>query len=185
MASVKSQLRDCSWKKTGFLVSTDPNLVPVSTLVDIFASGALYWAKPLPSEAMQEILENSLVFGLYEQLAPGESAIPSSELKVIGLARCVTDYTTFSYLTDVWISPEYQGKGLGRWLIGCIRETFENLPHMRRSILFTGDWERSVPFYEKFLDMTLVETKHGEGLALMESKGKGHPAYGLEGNGYN
>lgn len=185
MASVKSRLQTSSWKKDGFLVSTEPDLVPVSSLVDTFASGALYWAKPLPTEVMQEMLENSLVFVLYEYLAPDKSANSASDLKFIGLARCVTDYSTFSYLTDVWVNPEYQGKGLGRWLVGCVKESMDTLPHLRRSMLFTGDWERSVPFYRDFMDMTLIETKTGEGLALMERKGKGHPSFGQEGNGYN
>ena len=92
---------------------------------------------------------------------------------------------TFAYLTDVWVDPAYQGKGLGSWLVSCVRELLEAMPDLRRSLLFTGDWERSVPFYEKLLGMKLIEPRKGQGLAVMERKGKGHPNYGYDGTEYD
>jgi GNAT superfamily N-acetyltransferase len=103
--------------------------------------------------------------------------LPQQSLNLIGFGRCITDFTTFLYLTDVWVDPATQGQGLGKWLISCIREVIESMPYLRRSILFTGDWERSVPFYEKLLKMDLVETTKGKNLALMERKGPGHPSF--------
>ncbi|KAI0971647.1 gcn5-related n-acetyltransferase [Xylaria arbuscula] len=182
---VKSQLQKRTWRKNQFLVSTDPALVPILKLIEVFDSKDLYWAKTMPVQAMQEMLDHSLTFGLYEQLRHDGESLSTSELKFIGLARCVTDFTTFVYLTDVWVDPSYQGNGLGTWLVGCVREVLESMPNVRRSLLFTGDWERSVPFYERFLGMTLIETRKGEALAIMEKKGKGHPAYGREGTGYD
>ena len=40
--------------------------------------------------------------------------------KQIGLARLITDYVTIAYLTDVYVLEEYQGKGLGTWLLGAV-----------------------------------------------------------------
>ncbi|KAI1362498.1 putative GNAT family N-acetyltransferase [Xylaria arbuscula] len=117
---VKSQLQKQTWTKNQFLVSTDPALVPISKLLEVFDS-----------------------------------------------------------------DPSYQGNGLGTWLVGRVREVLESMPNVRRSLLFTADWERSVPFYQRFLGMTLIETRKGEALAIMEKKGKGHPAYGREGTGYD
>jgi ribosomal protein S18 acetylase RimI-like enzyme len=183
-ASAKPILQTRSWTKDQYLVSTDHDLVPISALIEVFNSREFYWANAMPQQAMQEMLEKSMSFGLYEQQESKDLAIHTPVLKFIGIARCVTDFVTFAYLTDVWVDPVFQGKGLGSWLVQCVQEVLEAMPHLRRTILFTADWERSVPFYQKLMGMTVVEIQKGEGLALMESKGKGHPTYGREGSGY-
>jgi GNAT superfamily N-acetyltransferase len=109
---------------------------------------------------------------------------PSTEGILVGFARCVTDFTTFSYLTDVWIDPSYQGIGLGTWLLMCVRTCTDSMPHLRRSLLFTGSWDRSVPFYKEVLGMTVSAGEPGVSLALMERKGPGHPSFGSVGHGY-
>ncbi|KAG8672236.1 hypothetical protein FPOAC1_005498 [Fusarium poae] len=182
MASIKSKCQSLSWTRDKFYISTDPSLFPLSQLKDIFDSSTFYWANSLPPDAFREALDNSVSFGVYEQ--PQSDDTPS-DVKLVGIARLVTDYVTFAYLTDVWVDPTLQGKGLGSWLIRCVQEVVDSMPHLRRTILFTGDWERSVPFYEKLMDMSLMESKKGEGLAVMESKGRGHPNYGKAGTGYN
>ncbi|KAL5610929.1 hypothetical protein FOBRF1_007046 [Fusarium oxysporum] len=177
MTSLKTKFQSRSWRKDQFVISTDPSLFPISQLSNIFNSSEFYWASALSPEAFKEALHNSLSFGVYDA---AQSPGPESPGKLIGIARCVTDFVTFAYLTDVWVDPTYQGKGLGSWLVRCIQELLEEMPDLRR-----GDWERSVPFYEKLLGMSLVEPKRGEGLAVMESKGRGHPSYGKAGLGYN
>ncbi|KAG6364260.1 hypothetical protein INS49_005859 [Diaporthe citri] len=142
-ASTKSKLQERSWRKDQFLISTNPAHFPIPTLIDIFDSKYFYWAKPLPAQDMREMLQNSLSFGLYEQRdhqPPDDSA---SETTLIGVARCVTDFITFVYLTDVWVDASYQGKWLGSWLVTCVQEVVEEMPHLRRSMLFTADWGRS------------------------------------------
>jgi len=92
----------------------------------------------------------------------------------IGLGRVITDETTFAYLTDVFILPEYQGKGLGRWLMNCINETFNSWPDFRAAMLYTGghDGERAQKFYEQIFGMRVF--KPGEhGLQIMVSNGPG------------
>ena len=70
----------------------------------------------------------------------------------------ITDYVTFAYLTDVYVLDEYQGWGLGSWLIGCVQEFFESMPHLRRSMLVTGsEWAQR--YYEKRMKMGKVEGK--------------------------
>lgn len=205
MAFARSRFNAKSWRKGSHLISTDSKLISIPQLITIFDSKEIYWARSLPAEAMKEMLESSLVFGLYKcspastkEIAvvsgpPQDSreastlslpkSVPNTEppvadnLEFIGLARCITDYTTFLYLTDVWVDPAHQGSGLGRWLISVIQEAIESMPFLRRSILFTGDWERSVPFYKELMGMDVLETKPGEGLALMERKGRGHPSF--------
>ncbi|KAF7538011.1 hypothetical protein G7Z17_g12721 [Cylindrodendrum hubeiense] len=196
MSSIASELRKRTWTKDSYFISTDASLIPIPKLNKDFASDEFYWGSPLPDEVMKEMLESSLCFGLYEveskRGVDGAVAASSeagsqpdkSALTFLGLARCVTDFTTFLYLTDVWIGPENQGKGLGKWLIQCVQEVIEAMPYLRRSMLFTADWHRSVPFYKKLMDMDVVEFQHGEGLAMMERRGKGHPGYGKKTSGY-
>ncbi len=167
------------------MISTDSSLIPVSTVNAAFATPEVYWAKPMPEDDMRDMLDNSLCFGMFvdegsvENSNEGaqkkeEAPTPEKEtsLKLMGLARCITDFHTFIYLTDVYISPPYQGKGLGSWLIQCVQEVIESMPHLRRSLLFTGDWERSVPFYERLMGMTVLESKPGKGLATMMRPGR-------------
>lgn len=185
MESAKTKLQGREWRKDHYLISTDSSLVPVAKLIDIFNSEGFYWSKALPAPAMQEMLDNSLCFGLYEQAEPIGPSNATPELKFLGIARLVTDYITFAYLTDVWVEPSCQGNGLGSWMVRCIDEVLETMPHLRRCLLFTGDWQRSVPFYDKLLRARLIETRKGEGLAIMERKGRGHPTFNKEGTGYN
>lgn len=184
-ASTKSKLQGRFWRKDQFLISTNPAHFPIPTLIEIFDRTDFYWAKPLPAQDMREMLQNSLSFGLYEQRDHQRPDNPGSETTLIGVGRCVTDFITFVYLTDVWIDPSYQGKGLGSWLVTCVQGVLEEMPHLRRSMLFTADWGRSVPFYEKLMGMQLIESRRNEGLAIMEAKGTGHPSYRRHGTGYN
>ncbi|KAH7149180.1 hypothetical protein B0J13DRAFT_299597 [Dactylonectria estremocensis] len=192
MASVASELRKRAWSKGAYFISTDASLVPVPQLNEMFDSEEFYWGKALPESAMREMLDNSLVFGLYERGVEAGDATTSSApvgkpdksaLTFLGLARCVTDFTTLLYLTDVWVGPETRGKGLGKWLIKCVQEVVEELSHLRRSMLFTGDWEKSVPFYRELMGMEVAKFRDGEGLAMMERRGPGNPRYVKEESG--
>lgn len=196
--TTRSKLNGKSWRKDTFIISTDSSTIPIDDLINMFACEGFYWAQPLPPEKMREMLDNSLTFGVYHQrdsvdskyngtsgTDSSDSVIQDPSSKFIGLARCVTDFTTFLYLTDVWVDPSYQGHGLGSWLITCVQEVIDDMPHLRRSMLFTGDWERSVPFYKKLMGMEVLDIRPGQGLAVMESKGKGHPSFGRAGNAYS
>ncbi|RSL97641.1 hypothetical protein CDV31_012919 [Fusarium ambrosium] len=186
MESTPSRLRKKSWRRDSYLISTDASLIPMKRLIEVFNSDDFYWTNALPEDAMKEMLDNSLCFGLYDCHESQDETSKTNEPNrtFLGIARGVTDYTTFLYLTDVWVDPSYQGKGLGSWLVRCIQEVIESLPHLRRSLLMTGDWERSVPFYEKLMEMELFECQRGKGLAVMERKGLGHPNFGAKGSGY-
>jgi GNAT superfamily N-acetyltransferase len=88
----------------------------------------------------------------------------------------ITDESSFAYLTDVFIIPEYQGKGLGKWLMECINKTFESWPDLRVAMLYAGghDGENAVKFYQKAFGMTkFVPGKNG--LEILLKKGPGTP----------
>jgi GNAT superfamily N-acetyltransferase len=71
---------------------------------------------------------------------------------MIGFGRLITDYVSFAYLTDVYVLPEHQGKGLAKWMMQCLDEILDSWPELRRTLLLTGD-PSAVRLYEKTLGM--------------------------------
>ena len=122
-----------NWQNGKYIISTDRALLQIDA-IHKFLSEESYWAKERTREQTETAIKNSLPFGVYK----GENQI--------GFARVVTDYATFAYLGDVYILPEFQGEGLGKWLM----ETIVNHPDLqgfRRWILATKD---AHTLYEKF-----------------------------------
>ena len=189
IGGVASQLRNLVWERGSYFISTKPDMIPIDKLSRAFAQKELYWAHPLPEQAMKEMIDNSLCFGLYKNKAPapiemhantgeGLDGVASQQqtgtADFIGIARCVTDFVTIAYLTDVWVEPSEQGNGLGSWLIQCAQGVLEEMPHLRRSMLITSDWDKLVPFYKKLMNMEVMECQPGRGMAVLGAKGKGH-----------
>ena len=87
----------------------------------------------------------------------------------IGLARLVTDEVSFAYLTDVYIHADFQGKGLGSWLIECVDGTLKSWPELKRTMLIaSGD----TTFYEQKLGVK-VFSQNAQGLVVMSARGGG------------
>lgn len=177
----KRQTIKPSTQEREFVVSTDPALIPVAAVNDAFGQDYIYWAKRLPEEGMRRMLDTSLCFGLYalednnnntnntaSNLSSHSGSGPTK--KLIGLARLVTDAVTFAYLTDVYVLPEYQGSGLGTWMLQCMDEMIGGWPHLRRLVLFTAS-PQSESYYQKLLGAETLS--FAKGLWLMERKGPG------------
>lgn len=148
IAILSTQIR--SWPRDGFLISTDPALVSLEALNDAFDSDQLYWAKRLPLEELKVMVDNSVCLGVYTQQT-GDS--PRS---MIGFARIITDRVTMAYLSDVYILPEYQNIGLGSWLMDCVKEWTDPMPHMRQLVLISREG-RNEQYYEKKLSTGRIE----------------------------
>ncbi|PVH83333.1 hypothetical protein DL98DRAFT_454980 [Cadophora sp. DSE1049] len=191
MASTIAALKSRTWTRDSYLITTNSSLISVSDVNAAFSTKDMYWATPLPEEVMRAFLDHNLCFGVFaipaspttEQVSLGKTmtSLPSNA-QLIGFGRLMTDFVTMAYLTDVFIQPAHQGKGLGRWMLSCIQESLESMPHLRGSMLYTGDWKRSVPLYEEMLGMSLLEGKRsedggGEGLASMLKTWKGSPLH--------
>ena len=108
----------------GLELDDDPRRVDVDAVHD-FISNHSYWAPGRPRDVMQEFVDGAMrVVGLYD----GE--------RQIGFARAVGD-SHFVYLADVYVLPEYRGRGLGFELV---REMIDNGPYAdTRWILHTMD----------------------------------------------
>ncbi|OAA59875.1 gcn5-related n-acetyltransferase [Niveomyces insectorum RCEF 264] len=99
-----------------FLCSSDPALIQLDALGAAMASDLLWWASPLEPETLAALVANSVCLGVYHlQNAEDERGA------MVGFARLATDRVTFAYLTDVYVLPAYQRRGLGAWLMECLR----------------------------------------------------------------
>ena len=99
--------------RESFTISTDPARLDIDAIADMLTRA--YWAKGRTREVIARYLQYSLTFGVFE----GD--------RQIGLARIVSDYTTFAWLCDVFIHENYRGFGLGKWLM----ETVHNHPDLQ------------------------------------------------------
>ncbi|CAG8111558.1 unnamed protein product [Penicillium salamii] len=154
-----------------FIVSTEPSLLDVQAVNKAFDRDFVYWIKkPFPEPVLWQMLHGSLSFGVYK-VQPGGPVTPE-RTEQIGLCRVATDGATFAYISDTYVLPEYQGHGLGNWLIACVAETFskENMPYLRRIMLLTDD-ERLQKFYGKILGVKVVGSEvredYGRDLVFM------------------
>lgn len=107
-----------------FIISTDARRLDLDAITNMLSRA--YWAKGRTREVIARYVTHSLVFGVYEGS------------KQIGLARVVSDYTTFAWLCDVFIHEEYRGQGIGKWLIETVI-AHPDLQGLRRFILMTSD----------------------------------------------
>lgn len=90
-----------------------------------FLSQESAWAKGIPFETVRESIKNSLNFG---------GLIGASQ---VAYARVVSDYATFAYLLDVFVLPEYRGKGYSAQLMAAVME-HSQLQGLRRFMLHTS-----------------------------------------------
>lgn len=93
-----------------------------------------YWAKGIPRETVARSLRGSLCFALLS----GQTQI--------GFARVISDFATIAYVGDVFVLPDYRGRGLSKWLMRCVTQ-HPDLQGLRRWILATAD---AHSLYEKF-----------------------------------
>lgn len=114
-------------------ISTDKNKLDIP-LIHEFLNKESYWAKGISMPIVERSISNSLCFGIFDNNAQ------------IGFARLITDYTTFAYLADVFILPDYRGKGIAKELMNFIT-TYPELQELRRWVLATVD---AHGLYEQF-----------------------------------
>jgi N-acetylglutamate synthase-like GNAT family acetyltransferase len=117
-------MQTSEWARGEYLISTDKSKIDV-TVVHQFLSQS-YWAKGISQSIMQKSIENSLCFAVYHKQV------------LVGFARVISDFATFSYLADVFIVPEERGKGLSKWLMQVIMN-HPGLQGLRRFLLATRD----------------------------------------------
>jgi GNAT superfamily N-acetyltransferase len=109
---------------TEYEVSSDRERIDVS-LVHAFLRSS-YWAEGRTRETVERSIANSLCFGVY---ALG---------KQIAFARVITDRSVFAYLCDVFVIPEFRGRGVAKLLMRAIL-AHPDLQNLRSFLLGTRD----------------------------------------------
>ena len=110
-------------RRDGFEISTDPGRLDVGAVHAFLAQ--MPWSPGVARDVVERALRHSLCFGVYRAEAQ------------IGLARVITDFATFGYVADVYLLPEFRGRGLARWLMRCIM-AHPDLRTVRRLLLTTS-----------------------------------------------
>ena len=105
-AAANAALTAVEWARGEYVVSTSRVRVELDVIHRFLTTS--YWAEGITYDAVRRSVEHSLPFGVYRGR------------RTVGFARVITDYTTFAYLADVFVLPEFRGRGLGGWLVGCV-----------------------------------------------------------------
>ena len=123
--SNQSRAHVSEWQRDEFQVTTDNRRLDLNVVHD-FLTHQSDWARGIPRSVLEKSVLNSLCFGLFH----GN--------RQVGFARVISDLATVAYVGDVFVIPEYRGRGLAKWLMECIVR-HPDLQNLRRWILVTGD----------------------------------------------
>ncbi|GGY62635.1 GNAT family N-acetyltransferase [Pseudoduganella albidiflava] len=117
----------------GFTVDTDKARLDVARIHRYLGEEST-WARGIPRETVDRSIAHSLCFGGY---VDGEQA---------AFARVVTDQATFAYLLDVFVLPEYQGRGYATRLMDAVM-AHPGLQGLRKFMLTTTT---AAPLYARY-----------------------------------
>lgn len=115
-----------------FEISTDVTRLDITLIHDFLRRS--YWAQGRRRTVVERAIRNSLCFGVYRQEHQ------------VAFARVVTDRAVFAYLMDVFVLPEYRGRGISKALMRTILD-HPDLQNLRLFLLATRD---AHGLYERF-----------------------------------
>ncbi len=114
-------------------ISTDRSELDVP-LIYRFLSEQSTWAVGISRAVVERAIENSLCFGGFV------------DGRQVAFARVVTDFATFGNLVDMFVIPEYRGRGYAKDIMRAVM-AHPSLKGLRRFTLATGD---AHGLYEQF-----------------------------------
>jgi len=109
----------------GYRITDDPAKIDFAAIKEFLARS--YWASDRSPDVIASSLEHSLCIGIY---APDGTQV--------GLARVISDYSTFAYLCDVYVLEPHRGRGLAKAMMRFI-DALPCLQKLRRFQLVTQD----------------------------------------------
>jgi N-acetylglutamate synthase-like GNAT family acetyltransferase len=113
-------------------ISTDASRIDVD-MVHRFLSTS-YWAQGRSRDTVARSIANSIVFGAY------------TSGRQVAFARVITDHAVFGYIADVFVVPEFRGRGVSKSLMRRILE-HPDVTGLRLILLRTRD---AHGLYEQF-----------------------------------
>ena len=154
-------------KKDEFRISTDKHQLQID-VIHRYLTEEAYWTTGRTQAMTEKTIEHSLCFGVY------------FHDQQVGFARVVTDFSIFAYLCDLFILSEYQGQGLGKWLIEVMLGVLDE-EGVRWSMLATRDAHELYEEYGGFQKLHLPEKWMGRvNPRLLRSSGQ---PYSVPGGG--
>ena len=118
---------------SSFQISTDRSELNVP-MIYRFLSEQSTWAVGISRAVVDRAIENSLCFGGYV------------DGRQVAFARVVSDYATFGNLVDMFVLPEFRGRGYSKLIMQAVM-SHPSLKGLRRFTLATGD---AHGLYEQF-----------------------------------
>ena len=92
-----------------------------------------YWAEGRPRDVVEKSVRRSVMLSMFQDHRP------------VGFTRIVGDQSTFAWICDVYVHPDYRGQGLGKWMMACCLE--HPICKVRINMLATKD---AHGLYEKY-----------------------------------
>jgi len=117
-----------------FTISSEPDRLDRDWIHEVISTDA-YWAAGRTREDMDQAIEHSLPYGLYDRTG-----------RQLAFARLVTDRTYFAWLSDVFVDRSARGKGVGKLLVEHVLQDAEKM-NVKRVLLATADAQG---LYERF-----------------------------------
>jgi GNAT superfamily N-acetyltransferase len=111
-----------------------------------------YWATGVKPETVARAIQNSLCCTVHHANSQ------------VGMARVISDYATYAYLTDVYVLEEHQGKGLAKAMLTAIK-AHQELQGVGMWMLFT---RTAHSLYARYGWQPLA---HPERAMLLDSRG--------------
>jgi GNAT superfamily N-acetyltransferase len=105
-------------------ISTDPARLDVGVVCEFLQNS--YWASGRRRSVIERSMKNSLCFGAY------------LSGRQVAFARVVSDRAVFAYVMDVFVLPEFRGRGISKALMRAILE-HPDLQNLRVFLLATRD----------------------------------------------
>lgn len=118
---------------TNLQITTDRSELDIP-LIYRFLSEQSTWAVGISRAVVERAIDNSLCFGGF------------IDGRQVAFARVVTDFATFGNLVDMFVIPEYRGRGYSKELMKAIM-AHPSLKGLRRFTLATTDAHK---LYEQF-----------------------------------
>lgn len=114
-------------RRGSLLISTDRSRVHVDRVLGWLLVS--HWGGSMTRELLERGIANSVTVGVYDG---------ASNNQQLAFARAISDLATYAYFTDVIVSEEARGKGIGKWMVETL-VTHPDLQGLRRIALWTRD----------------------------------------------
>ena len=109
---------------TAIHISKDKGLIDISYIHQFLTNA--YWSKGRTRDEVIRSMDNCTCYGVY------------LDSRQIGFARILTDNVVFAYMMDLFIDPEFRGRGYSKLLLDVIH-TDTDLLEVQSWYLKTGD----------------------------------------------